>query len=435
MARAILESEGFTVVGEAEDGATAIARLRELRPDIVLLDVQLPDTDGFAVATELTSNGSSPDIVLTSSRDASDFGSLVDESGARGFVPKAEISAEAIAALHSMRQAARLWLVVVPRRLARRRHAVALGARQRRRDTTPSGPVLVVELVVGWSFIAAGLVARTRRPGEPNRPAADRRRLRLVPERARLREQLLLWTLGLRRSARSGSPSSSTPCWRTRAGSSRHAAASARRRSGTRSPRRANIADRALRARPGSCSTARRTRCSSRTTRRPPVAILLVVQVLGAAFLIWVGVAVILRWRGSTAAGRRLLGPVLLAGGLSLALFGVSLGLQTFSRARPISRTRWPRSRSSRCRSSSSGASSARGSRGPTSASCSSRPPSSPRRGRRRRTCATLRDPTLELVFWLAERGTYVDVDGQTYELPQDDPARAVTPIATATGR
>ena len=99
MARALLESEGFTVIGEAEDGATAIARYRELRPDIVLLDVQLPDTDGFAVASHLTSNGSNPDIVLTSSRDASDFGSLIEESGARGFVPKAEISAEAIAAL------------------------------------------------------------------------------------------------------------------------------------------------------------------------------------------------------------------------------------------------------------------------------------------------------------------------------------------------
>ncbi len=100
MARAILESEGFTVVGEAEDGAGAVAQARALRPDIVLLDVQLPDTSGFAVAAALTSNGSSPDIVLTSSRDARDFGALVDECGARGFVPKAEIyAAEAIAAL------------------------------------------------------------------------------------------------------------------------------------------------------------------------------------------------------------------------------------------------------------------------------------------------------------------------------------------------
>jgi len=99
MARALLESEGFTVVGEAEDGADAIAQARALHPDLVLLDVQLPDMDGFAVAARLTSNGSSPDIVLTSSRDAEDFGPLIDESGARGFVPKAEISAEAIAAL------------------------------------------------------------------------------------------------------------------------------------------------------------------------------------------------------------------------------------------------------------------------------------------------------------------------------------------------
>jgi DNA-binding NarL/FixJ family response regulator len=99
MARALLESEGFTVVGEAEDGADAIAQARALHPDLVLLDVQLPDMDGFAVAAQLTANGSSPDIVLTSSRDAEDFGPLIDESGARGFVPKAEISAEAIAAL------------------------------------------------------------------------------------------------------------------------------------------------------------------------------------------------------------------------------------------------------------------------------------------------------------------------------------------------
>src|SRR5512142_597926 len=82
MARALLESEGFIVVGEAEDGAAAIAQAHALHPDLILLDVQLPDMDGFAVAAELTSNGSRPDIVLTSSRDACDFGSLVQESGA-----------------------------------------------------------------------------------------------------------------------------------------------------------------------------------------------------------------------------------------------------------------------------------------------------------------------------------------------------------------
>jgi CheY-like chemotaxis protein len=100
MARALLESEGWTVVGEAADGGSAIEAAKALRPDAILLDVQLPDIDGFEVAALLSSqNGGSPAIVMTSSRDASDFGSLVEQSGARGFIPKAELSAEAVSAL------------------------------------------------------------------------------------------------------------------------------------------------------------------------------------------------------------------------------------------------------------------------------------------------------------------------------------------------
>jgi DNA-binding NarL/FixJ family response regulator len=98
-ARALLEAEGYEVVGEAVDGASAVEAARALRPELVLLDIQLPDIDGFEVAGMLQRNGSSPAIVLTSSRDASDFGSLVADSGARGFVPKGELSGAAIAAL------------------------------------------------------------------------------------------------------------------------------------------------------------------------------------------------------------------------------------------------------------------------------------------------------------------------------------------------
>ena len=83
MARALLEAEGFEVVGEAETGIAGLRAAGELRPDLVLLDVQLPDFDGFEVAARLTSaNGDSPAVVLTSSRDASDFGPLVAESAA-----------------------------------------------------------------------------------------------------------------------------------------------------------------------------------------------------------------------------------------------------------------------------------------------------------------------------------------------------------------
>jgi DNA-binding NarL/FixJ family response regulator len=100
-ARALLEAEGFVVVGEAENGAQALRVAKEVRPDVVLLDVQLPDFDGFEVARRLTANGSAPVVVLTSSRDGSDFGHLVPDSGARGFVPKAELSGEALTALLS----------------------------------------------------------------------------------------------------------------------------------------------------------------------------------------------------------------------------------------------------------------------------------------------------------------------------------------------
>jgi DNA-binding NarL/FixJ family response regulator len=98
-ARLLLESEGYRVVGEAEDGISAIRKARELAPELVLLDVNLPDTDGFDVASRLMDGEDGPMIVLTSSRDGADFGPLIERSGARGFIPKAELSGERIRAL------------------------------------------------------------------------------------------------------------------------------------------------------------------------------------------------------------------------------------------------------------------------------------------------------------------------------------------------
>ena len=91
-ARFVLEAEGFEVIGEAEDGETALAECRRLRPEVVLLDVQLPDVDGFDVCSQITAPAEHPSVIMTSSRDGSDFGPLVEVCGARGFVPKAELS-------------------------------------------------------------------------------------------------------------------------------------------------------------------------------------------------------------------------------------------------------------------------------------------------------------------------------------------------------
>src|SRR5690349_9309011 len=95
-ARALLTAEGFDVVGEAEDGASAIAQADELSPDLVVLDVQLPDIDGFEVATRLLEQRPDLPIVLVSSRERSAYGSLVDACGARGFVSKDELSGDAL---------------------------------------------------------------------------------------------------------------------------------------------------------------------------------------------------------------------------------------------------------------------------------------------------------------------------------------------------
>jgi DNA-binding NarL/FixJ family response regulator len=98
-ARELLEAEGFEVVGEAADGGSALEAARALDADVVLLDIRLPDLDGFEVAARLTSDADGPAVVLVSSRDAADFGPLVAKCGARGFIAKADLSGAALLAL------------------------------------------------------------------------------------------------------------------------------------------------------------------------------------------------------------------------------------------------------------------------------------------------------------------------------------------------
>ena len=99
LTRRLLGSGGFNVVGEAADGRAAVAAARELRPDVVLLDIQLPDIDGFEVLARLRDGPAGPAVVLTSTRDRADYGERVDHSGASGFIPKAELSGAAVLAV------------------------------------------------------------------------------------------------------------------------------------------------------------------------------------------------------------------------------------------------------------------------------------------------------------------------------------------------
>jgi DNA-binding NarL/FixJ family response regulator len=98
-ARRVLEDAGYEVVGEAHDGRSAIVAARAFHPKVVLLDVELPDVDGFDVALRLTADDDAPAVILTSSRDRGEFDGMIAVSGARGFLPKGELSGPALAAL------------------------------------------------------------------------------------------------------------------------------------------------------------------------------------------------------------------------------------------------------------------------------------------------------------------------------------------------
>jgi DNA-binding NarL/FixJ family response regulator len=98
-ARALLEAEGFAVVGEAADGAEAMEAVAALRPAVVLLDIQLPGRDGLDVAEGIAAGPDPPAVVLISSREAKAYGPRLGEAPARGFIAKSELSGAALTSL------------------------------------------------------------------------------------------------------------------------------------------------------------------------------------------------------------------------------------------------------------------------------------------------------------------------------------------------
>jgi DNA-binding NarL/FixJ family response regulator len=98
-ASTLLETEGFSVVGVAADGDAAISAVERLRPEVVLLDIQLPALDGFAVAELLAGTSEPPAVVLISSREGAAYGRRLEAAPVRGFIPKRALSGAALAAL------------------------------------------------------------------------------------------------------------------------------------------------------------------------------------------------------------------------------------------------------------------------------------------------------------------------------------------------
>ena len=96
-ASTLLMREGLTVAGLASNAADAVRLARQLRPDVVLVDIMLGGDSGFDVARQLAAaDGSGPTVIVVSTHAQTDFAELIDEAPAAGFVSKSELSAEAI---------------------------------------------------------------------------------------------------------------------------------------------------------------------------------------------------------------------------------------------------------------------------------------------------------------------------------------------------
>lgn len=95
----LLEAAGYEVVGSCADARAALALLARIRPDVVLVDVQLPDVDGFTLIERLGSDIDGVAVVVISTRDADAYGPRIRRSGAAGFITKAELSVQSLAAV------------------------------------------------------------------------------------------------------------------------------------------------------------------------------------------------------------------------------------------------------------------------------------------------------------------------------------------------
>ena len=93
------ETAGFVVVGYASSGEESLAATERLRPDLVLMDVNLPGIDGIEATRRLRAQSGSPQVVLLSTYDEDDFGDRAASCGARAYVPKSTFGPARLQAL------------------------------------------------------------------------------------------------------------------------------------------------------------------------------------------------------------------------------------------------------------------------------------------------------------------------------------------------
>jgi PAS domain S-box-containing protein len=326
-----------------------------------------------------------------------------------------------------MTRAAWLWIIVGPAALIAGGVALALSLA----SDHATGPrvFLVLGLLIGWAFIAAGLAARTRRPD-------NRIGLLLLAvgfawflNSLSAADNSWLWTLGYVLGALWAAffvhALLAYPSGRLEATWAQAVVVFGYLLAGL-----SEVATALFDPDPASCKDCPTNELLVSDNHAASVAVLSVVQALAAILLISVAVAIVLRWKGATTVARRLLGPVLLAGGISVGLLGVSIGLQAASQTAAdvvsvvaalvfcavpfLFLSGLLRSRL------------ARADVGRFLVDTPDEPTAEEAQVRLRQA---LHDPTLELAYWIAERGAYVDVQGRALELPGDDPTRAVTPI------
>jgi DNA-binding NarL/FixJ family response regulator len=119
--RSVLSSdETIDVVGEAGDGREAVDRIRQLRPDLVLMDIRMPDLDGISATREVLASSADVKVVVLTTFEEDDYIFDALSAGASGFLLKRTRPEELIAAIHTVAEGDSLLSPSVTRRVVDR---------------------------------------------------------------------------------------------------------------------------------------------------------------------------------------------------------------------------------------------------------------------------------------------------------------------------